>query len=120
MREKLSNRKFCEEMQEVFEPSVNQQKKSAEELKKSITTWNEKIGNTLLKRLENYDEITRRNHEVFTKLTNPNVIGVSIAKVLADPVSSNKKSLTTLNQIDGIRYKISPKKTENCVQKKPI
>ena len=43
-------------MKEVLKPSIDQQKKSAEELTKIKTTEIHKVGITVPKQLENYDE----------------------------------------------------------------
>ena len=69
MKEELSQINFDHDMQEVFELSNDRQKKSATELTKSKTTGNEKLGNTIFKGLKSFDEITRRNNQIFTKLT---------------------------------------------------
>ena len=43
-------------MKEVFKPSIDQQKMSAEELTKLKTTEIHKLGITVPKQLQNYDE----------------------------------------------------------------
>ena len=72
MKKKLSKRNFNHDMTELFEPPINQKKKKAEDLTKSTTPGYQKVANSVLKRLQIYDEITRRKNEFLKKLINSN------------------------------------------------
>ena len=82
LKEKLSKQTSYHYVQDVFEPTIDQQKKSVEELKKSLTTRSEKLTDTILEGLENEDEITQRDNEILTKLTNSNAVSASFVKIL--------------------------------------
>ena len=81
LKEKLSKQCFYHDLQKGSEISIFQQKKSADELTTSKTKEGEKFGNTILKGLQTYDEITQRNNENFSKLTISNIIGASCKSV---------------------------------------
>ena len=88
MNEKLNKQNFYQAMNDVFEPSIDQQIKWAEESVNIKTTRKVKLGNAILKGLENNDELTQINNATSTKLTKSNVKSASIVKVLADVMKS--------------------------------
>ena len=91
MKVKPNEQSCFHDTQEVFEPPIDQQKKSTEKLTKLLKTGNGNLGNTILEGLENYDEIIRGKNKVLTKLTNSNVIGASIVNVPTDLMKSKLK-----------------------------
>ena len=81
---------------------------SAEKLSEKMTNWKKnrkwKLGYTIHKWPKKFDEITEKNHEISSKLTNSNVISASIVEVLADFMNSKNKSQISLTHIDGNIY----------------
>ena len=84
----MRKQNFLKDTQVFFEPTVDQQKKLATELTKSITTGSEKIG---LKGPDTYDDLTQRNNEDLNKLISSNVLRTSIVTVFVEPLNSKKE-----------------------------
>ena len=89
---------------------LTSRKKPAEELRESIATGNEEVGNAILNGLYNFMEQTRRSSEFLTKLTKSNVRGASIFWVPTDLRISKSKSHFISSQIDEKGFTINP----NC------
>ena len=82
----LNKHKFYDAMQKNFEASVDQRKKTADELTNSITAGKEKLGITIFKGPEKFDELTQRKKEILTKPTNSNELNASFVEILSNPM----------------------------------
>ena len=103
-------------MQEIFEPT-DRQKNSAENLTKSITTGNlKKRKKNILKGPEIYDEVTLRNNELLSKLTNSIVMTAIIVETPADPIKSIKRQLSS-TLFDENGFAINPHNPKNVIRR---
>ena len=79
MKEKPSIKSFCRDMDRVFEPSKNQQKKT-----EAMGTGIEVLGRAILKILEKFDPLSRRDTEFLTKLIKSNRKISSVPTIFAN------------------------------------
>ena len=119
LKEKLGKQDFHYDMEEVFEPVTENQKKSQNQtklesekqlqaLRDSTQTTTQAIqesSNTLNKKLhksvKEYDKISNRNNQVLTNLVNSNTVDSSIVKTVSNLLNDNNKSQFSLEHMEG-------------------
>ena len=119
LKEKLGKQDFHYDMEEVFEPVTENQKKSQNQtklesekqlqaLRDSTQTTTQAIqesSNTLNKKLhksvKEYDKISNRNNQVLTNLVNSNTVDSSFVKTVSNLLNDNNKSQFSLEPMEG-------------------
>ena len=130
LKQLLGKQNFHYDMEEVFEPVTENQKKSQNQtklesekqiqaLRDSTQTTTQAIqdqtraiqesSNTLYKKLhksvkegiQEYDKITNRNNQIVTDLVNSNQVDSSIVKTVSNLLNDNNKSQFSLEPVEG-------------------
>ena len=130
LKEKLGKQNFLYDMEEVFEPVTENQKKSQNQtklesekqiqaLRDSTQTTTRAIGQqtqgfvqairessnalnkNLQKSIKEYDEITNRNNQLVTDLVNSNQVDSTIIKTVSNLLNDKNKSQFSLEPIMG-------------------
>ena len=129
-KEKLGKQDFHYDMEEVFEPVTENQKKSQNQTKlesekqtqalrdstqtttqaiqdqiraiqESSNTPNKKIHKSVKEGIQEYDKITNRNNRIVTDLVNSNQVDSSIVKTVSNLLNDNNKSQFSLEPVEG-------------------
>ena len=130
LKEKLGKQDFHYDMEEVFEPVTENQKKSQNQTKlesekqiqalrdstqtttqaiqdqtraiqESSNTLNKKLHKSLKEGIQEYDKISNRNNQILTNLVNSNTVDSSIVKTVSNLLNDNNKSQFSLEPIEG-------------------
>ena len=130
LKEKLGKQDFHYDMEEVFEPVTENQKKSQNKTKlesekqiqalrdstqtttqaiqdqtraiqESSNTLNKKLQKSVKQGIQEYDKITNRNNQIVTDLVNSNQVDSSIVKTVSNLLNVNKKSQFSLEPVEG-------------------
>ena len=130
LTEKLGKQDFHYDMEEVFEPVTENQKKSQNQTKlesemqnqalrdssqtttqaiqdqtraiqESSNTLNKKIHKSVKEGIQEYDKITNRNNQIVTDLVNSNQVDSSIVKTVSNLLNDNNKSQFSLEPVEG-------------------
>ena len=130
LKEKLGKQDFHYDMEEVFEPVTENQKKSPNQTKlesekqiqalrdstqtttqaiqdqtraiqESSNTLNKKLHNSVKEGIQEYDKITNRNNQTVTDLVNSNQVDSSIVKTVSNLLNDNNKSQFSLEPVEG-------------------
>ena len=117
LKEKLGKQDFHYDMEEVFEPVTENQKKSQNQTKlesekqiqvlrdstQTTTQAKRESSNTLNKNLQKsikeYDEITNRNNQLLTNLVNSNQVDSTIIKTVSNLPNDKSKSQFSLELV---------------------
>ena len=130
LKEKLGKQDFHYDMEEVFEPVTENQKKSQNQTKlesekqiqalrdstqtttqaiqdqtraiqESSNTLNKKLHKSVKEGIKEYDKITNRNNQIVTDLVNSNQVDSSIVKTVSNLLNDNNKSQFSLEPVEG-------------------
>ena len=130
LKEKLGKQDFHYDMEEVFEPVTENQKKSQNQTKlesekqiqalrdstqtttqaiqdqtraiqESSDTLNKKLHKSVKEGIQEYDKITSRNNQIVTDLVNSNQVDSSIVKTVSNLLNDNNKSQFSLEPVEG-------------------
>ena len=130
LKEKLGKQDFLYDMEEVFEPVTENQKKSQNQTKlesekqiqalrdstqtttqaiqdqtraiqESSNTLNKKLHKSVKEGIQEYDKITNRNNQIVTDLVNSNQVDSSIVKTVSNLLNDNNKSQFILEPVQG-------------------
>ena len=130
LKEKLGKQDFHYDMEEVFEPVTENQKKSQNQTKlesekqiqalrdstqtttqaiqdqtraiqESSDTPNKKLHKSVKEGIQEYDKITSRNNQIVTDLVNSNQVDSSIVKTVSNLLNDNNKSQFSLEPVEG-------------------
>ena len=130
LKEKLGKQDFHYDMEEVFEPVIENQKKSQNQTKlesekqiqalrdstqtttqatqdqtraiqESSNTLNKKLHKSVKEGIQEYDKITNRNNQTVTDLVNSNQVDSSIVKTVSNLLNDNNKSQFSLEPVEG-------------------
>ena len=123
LKEKLGKQDFHYDMEEVFEPVTENQKKSQNQTKlesekqiqalrastqtttqairESSNTLNKKLHKSVKEGIQEYDKITNRNNQIVTDLVNSNQVDSSIVKTVSNLLNDNNKSRFSLEPVEG-------------------
>ena len=130
LKEKLGKQDFHYDMEEVFEPVTENQKKSQNQTKlesekqiqtlrdstqtttqaiqdqtraiqESSNTLNKKLHKSVKEGIQEYDKITNRNNQIVTDLVNSNQVDSSIVKTVSNLLNDNNKSQFSLEPVEG-------------------
>ena len=130
LKEKLGKQDFHYDMEEVFEPVTENQKKSQNQTKlesekqiqalrdstqtttqaiqdqtraiqESSNTLNKKLHKSVKEGIQEYDKITNRNNQIVTDLVNSNQVDSSIVKTVSNLLNDNNKSHFSLEPVEG-------------------
>ena len=129
LKEKLGKQDFHYDMEEVFEPVTENQKKSQNQTKlesekqiqalrdstqtttqaiqdqtraiqESSNTPNKKLQKSVEEGIQEYDKISNRNNQVLTNLVKSNTVDSSIVKTVSN-LLNDKKSQFSLEPVEG-------------------
>ena len=125
MKEKLGKQDFHFDMKEVFEPVTENQTKNIEKqemqiqaikysntkttqaienqtkaIQESSNALNKNIQKSIQQGLENYEEISKKNHETLTNLVNSNQVDSSIVKTVSNLLTDKTKSQFSLEKLN--------------------
>ena len=130
LKEKLGRQDFHYDMEEVFEPVTENQKKSQNQtelefekqiqalrdstqtttqaiqdqtraIQESSNTLNKKLHKSVKEGIQEYDKITNRNNQIVTDLVNSNQVDSSIVKTASNLLNDNNKSQFSLEPVEG-------------------
>ena len=130
LKEKLGKQDFPYDMEEVFEPATENQKKNQNQTKlesekqiqalrdstqtttqaiqdqtraiqESSNTLNKKLHKSVKEGIQEYDKITNRNNQIVTDLVNSNQVDSSIVKTVSNLLNDNNKSQFRLEPVEG-------------------
>ena len=130
LKEKLGKQDFHYDMEEVFEPVTENQKKSQNQTKlesekqiqalrdstqtttqaiqdqtraiqESSNTLNKKLHKSVKEGIQEDDKITNRNNQIVTYLVNSNQVDSSIVKTVSNLLNDKNKSQFSLEPIEG-------------------
>ena len=130
LKEKLGKQDFHYDMEEVFEPVTENQKKSQNQTKlesekqiqalrdstqtttqaiqdqtraiqESSNTLNKKLHKSVKEGIQEYDKYTNRNNQIVTDLVNSNQVDSSIVKTVSNLLNNNNKSQFSLEPVEG-------------------
>ena len=130
LKEKLGKQDFHYDMEEVFEPVTENQKKTQNQTKlesekqiqalrdstqtttqtiqdqtraiqESSNTPNKKIHKSVKEGIQEYDKITNLNNQIVTDLVNSNQVDSSIVKTVSNLLNDNNKSQFSLEPVEG-------------------
>ena len=117
LKEKLGKQDFHYEMEEVFEPITENQKKSQNQTKlesekqiqalrdstqtttQAIRESSNALNKNLQKSIKEYDEITYRNNQLVTDLVNSNQVDSTIIKTVSNLLNDKNKSQFSLEPV---------------------
>ena len=117
LKEKLGKQDFHYDMEEVFEPVTENQKKSQNQTKlesekqlqalrdstqtttQAIREWSNALNKNLQKSIEEYDEITYRDNQLVTDLVNSNQVDSTIIKTVSNLLNDKNKSQFSLEPV---------------------
>ena len=131
LKQLLGKQDFHYDMEEVFEPVTENQKKSQKQTKlesekqiqalrdstqtttqaiqdqtraiqESSNTLNKKLHKSVKEGIQEYDKITNRNNQIVTDLVNSNQVDSSIVKTVSNLLNDNNKSQFSLEPVEGI------------------
>ena len=120
LKEKLGKQDFHYDMEEVFEPVTENQKKSQNQTKlesekqlqalrdstqtttQAIRESSNALNKNLQKSIKEYDEITYRNNQLVTDLVNSNQVDSTIIKTVSNLLNDKNKSQFSLEPIHGL------------------
>ena len=118
LKQLLGKQDFHYDMEEVFEPVTENQKKSQNQTKleyekqlqalrdstqtttQAIRESNNALNKNLQKSIKEYDEITYRNNQLVTDLVNSNQVGSTIIKTVSNLLNDKNKSQFSLEPVD--------------------
>ena len=119
LKEKLGKQEFHYDMEEVFEPVTENQKKSQNQTKlesekqlqalrdstqtttQAIRESSNALNKNLQKSIKEYDEITYRNNQLVTDLVNSNQVDSTIIKTVSNLLNDKNKSQFSLEPVEG-------------------
>ena len=130
LKEKLGKQDFHYDLEEVFEPVTENQKKSQNQTKlesekqlqalrdstqtttqaiqdqtrairESSNTLNKKLHKSLKEGIQEYDKISNRDNQVLTNLVNSNTVDSSFVKTVSNLLNDKNKSQFSLEPIEG-------------------
>ena len=130
LKQLLGKQDFHYDMEEVFEPVTENQKKSQNQTKlesekqiqalrdstqtttqaiqdqtraiqESSNTLNKKLHKSVKEGIQEYDKITNRNNQIVTDLVNSNQVDSSIVKTVSNLLNDNNKSQFSLEPVEG-------------------
>ena len=123
LKQLLGKQNFHYDMEEVFEPVTENQKKSQNQTKlesekqiralrdstqtttqaiqESSNTPNKKLHKSVKEGIQEYDKITNRNNQIVTDLVNSNQVDSSIVKTVSNLFNDNNKSQFSLEPVEG-------------------
>ena len=130
LKEKLGKQDFHYDMEEVFEPVTENQKKSQNQTKlesekqiqalrdstqtttqaiqdqtraiqESSKTFNKKLHISVKEGIQEVDKTTNRNNQIVTDLVNSNQVDSSIVKTVSNLLNDNNKSQFSLKPVEG-------------------
>ena len=117
LKEKLGKQDFHYDMEEVFEPVTENQKKSQNQTKlesekqlqalrdstqtttQAIRESSNALNKNLQKSIKEYDEITYRNNQLVTDLVNSNQVDSTIIKTVSNLLNDKNKSQFSLEPV---------------------
>ena len=117
LKEKLGKQDFHYNMEEVFEPNTENQKKSQNQTKlesekqlqalrdstqtttQAIRESSNALNKNLQKSIKEYDEITYRNNQLVTDLVNSNQVDSTIIKTVSNLLNDKNKSQFSLEPV---------------------
>ena len=117
LKEKLGKQDFRYDMEEVFEPVTENQKKSQNQTKlesekqlqalrdstqtttQAIRESSNALNKNLQKSIKEYDEITYRNNQLVTDLVNSNQVDSTIIKTVSNLLNDKNKSQFSLEPV---------------------
>ena len=117
LKEKLGKQDFHYDMEEIFEPVTENQKKSQNQTKlesekqlqalrdstqtttQAIRESSSALNKNLQKSIEEYDEITYRNNQLVTDLVNSNQVDSTIIKTVSNLLNDKNKSQFSLEPV---------------------
>ena len=117
LKEKLGKQDFHYDMEEVFEPITENQKKSQNQTKlesekqlqalrdstqtttQAIRESSNALNKNLQKSIKEYDEITNRNNQLVTDLVNSNQLDSTIIKTVSNLLNDKNKSQFSLEPV---------------------
>ena len=118
LKEKLGKQDFHYDMEEVFEPVTENQKKNQNQTKlesekqlqalrdstqtttQAIRESSNALNKNLQKSIKEYDEITNRNNQLLTDLVNSNQVDSTIIKTVSNLLNNKNKSQFSLEPVD--------------------
>ena len=107
LKEKLGKQDFHYDMEQVFEPVTNNQKKelkaineAAEEQRLALTESVKAIREANTSNIEQYKYITEKNNKLLNQLVNSKSVDSSIIKTIANLLSDKNKSQFKIEQND--------------------
>ena len=119
LKQLLGKQDFHYDMEEVFEPVTENQKKSQNQTKlesekqlqalrdstqtttQAIRESSNALNKKLQKSIEEYDEITNRNNQLITNLVISNQVDSSIVKTVSNLLNDKNKSQFSLEPVEG-------------------
>ena len=119
LKEKLGKQDFHYDMEEVFEPVTENQKKSRNHTKlesekqlqalrdstqtttQAIRESSNALNKNLQKSIKEYDEITYSNNQLVTDLVNSNQVDSTIIKTVSNLLNDKNKSQFSLEPVEG-------------------
>ena len=130
LKQLLGKQDFHYDMEEVFEPVTENQKKSQNQTKlesekqiqalrdstqtttqaiqdqtraiqESSNTLNKKLHKSVKEGIQEYDKITNRNNQIVTDLVNSNQVDSSIVKTVSNLLNDNNESQFSLEPVEG-------------------
>ena len=119
LKEKLGKQDFHYDMEEVFEPVTENQKKSQNQTKlksekqlqalrdstqtttQAIRESSNALNKNLQKSIKEYDEITYRNNQLVTDLVNSNQVDSTIIETFSNLLNDKNKSQFNLEPVEG-------------------
>ena len=130
LKQLLGKQDFHYDMEEVFEPVTENQKKNQNQTKlesekqiqalrdstqtttqaiqdqtraiqESSNTLNKKLHKSVKEGIQEYDKITNRNNQIVTDLVNSNQVDSSIVKTVSNLLNDNNKSQFSLEPVEG-------------------
>ena len=119
LKEKLGKEDFHYDMEEVFEPVTENQKKSQNQTKlesekqlqalrdstetttQAIRESSNALNKNLQKSIKEYDEITYRNNQLVTDLVNSNQVDSTRIKTVSNLLNDKNKSQFSLEPVEG-------------------
>ena len=130
LKEELGKQDFHYDLEEVFEPVTENQKKIQNQTKlesenqiqalrdstqtttqaiqvqtraiqESSNTLNKKLHKSVKEGIQEYDKITNRNNQIVTDLVNSNQVDSSIVKTISNLLNDNNKSQFSFEPVEG-------------------